>query len=285
LKGINYIKKKGFDYGSLKADSLNRLLKKYNPLFLEEYLSPDFFVPNIIRIVDDAVRRDIEVCKGAIGWRENRKGTEVLCLYDEFISECGLQFVPMPICDEVYYIDPFDRKRFIKLDCVFKQAHEEKLAELEHIAFSLGAKSCVVEIEEKEITHEKKKKAMSGKDSKKGVAISESYETELSSDSSMKCISRSESKFKGSEVAVVPTLKWFAHDNNIKNLIDSRCNNANGITSKSLTLSGATSATISRKAACSVDAAVADMGISQNYSMEDKSVKENATVIKYYLEF
>ena len=30
---------------------------------------------------------------------------------------------------------------------------------------------------------------------------------------------------------------------------------------------------------------MADMGISQNYSMEDKSVKENATVIKYYLEF
>ena len=51
-------------------------MKQYNPLFPEEYFSDTFFVPNIIRIVDDAVRRDIDVCQGAIGWRENKKGTE-----------------------------------------------------------------------------------------------------------------------------------------------------------------------------------------------------------------
>jgi len=65
-----------------KNEGYIRRLKKYNPLFLAEYNREDFFVPNIICIVDDAVRRDVDVCKGAIGWRENKKGTEVLFLYD-----------------------------------------------------------------------------------------------------------------------------------------------------------------------------------------------------------
>ena len=41
-----------------KVDSYNKRMKKYNPLFPEEYNSVDFHVPNIICIVDDAVRRD-----------------------------------------------------------------------------------------------------------------------------------------------------------------------------------------------------------------------------------
>ena len=67
-----------------KEDSYNRRMKLYNPLFPEEYFGEEFFVTNIIQIVDDAVRRDIDVCKGAIGWRGKKKGVEVLFLYDEF---------------------------------------------------------------------------------------------------------------------------------------------------------------------------------------------------------
>jgi len=68
-----------------------------------------------------------------------------------------LDFVPAAICDEIYYVDAHDKKRFIKLDRVFQQSHEERLAELEHIAYSLGAKYCSIEIEEKEIKHDKRK--------------------------------------------------------------------------------------------------------------------------------
>ena len=51
-----------------KKDSYLRRLKKYNPLFLEQYKSEDYHIPNMIMIVDDAVRRGIDVCEGAIGW-------------------------------------------------------------------------------------------------------------------------------------------------------------------------------------------------------------------------
>lgn len=268
-----------------QIDSYNRKMKKYNPLFLEEYNSAEFFLPNIITIVDDAVRRDIDVCKGAIGWRENKKGTEVLFLYDEFVNQCGLKFLPNAVCDEIYYVDPFDRTCFVKIDYIFQRAHEEKIAELEHIAYSLGAKKCVIEIEEKQVTHDKKKRNMDTKEDKSKVLASETYEAEASSDSMQKRSGKSTTQFLGNNQISVPTLKWFANDNNILNLIDYRCKGGNEIKIKTLALSGSSATTMSRKAAYSIDAAVADMGISNTYSMEDKSVKESEMVILYHLEF
>lgn len=38
-----------------KADSYARRMKKYNPLFPDQYKSESFNLPNIIMIVDDAV--------------------------------------------------------------------------------------------------------------------------------------------------------------------------------------------------------------------------------------
>ena len=268
-----------------QIDSYNRKIKKYNPLFPEEYYSTDFFLPNIITIVDDAVRRDIDVCKGAIGWRENKKGTEVLFLYDEFVEQCGLKFLPNAICDEIYYVDPFDRTCFVKIDYIFQRTHEEKIAELEHIAYSLGAKKCSIEIEEKQITHDKKKRNMDAKEDKSTATAVETYEAESSSDSMQKRSSKSTTEFAGNDQVSMPNLKWFANDNNILNLIDYRCKGGNEVKIKTLTLSGSSATTMSRKAAYSIDAAVMDMGITNSYSMEDKSVKESAMVILYHLEF
>jgi len=170
-----------------KEDSYNRRMKLYNPLFPEEYFGGEFFVPNIIQIVDDAVRRDIDVCKGAIGWRGKKKGVEVLFLYDEFVSKCGLQFVPKVECNDIYYVDPHDRKRFIQIDKIFEQTQEEKIAELENIAYCLGAKICTIEIEESEIKHDKKQVKAAGKQSLKVESLEasreESFNAELQSDS------------------------------------------------------------------------------------------------------
>ena len=83
----------------------------------------------------------------------------------------------------------------------------------------------------------------------------------------------------------MPTLKWFAHDNNVLNLISNRCNGNNAMTTQTLQLSGSASATMSRKAASSIDAAVLGMGITQSYEMEDKSINESSMKILWHLEF
>ena len=255
-----------------------------NPLFPDEYWSEEFYIPNIICIVDDAVRRDVDGCQGAIGWRENKKGTEVLFLYDEFVEECGLKFVPAAICDEIYYVDTFDKKRFVKVDYIFRQAQEEKIAELENIAYSLGAKSCSIEIEQKEMQREKKHRNVSITESSAFVG-KEGYVAESMSNNSVRVSGKFEAKFKGNDTVTRPNLKWFAYDDNIKNLVEYRCNGNNEITSKRLELHGASSTTMSRKAASSIDLTMAAMKMNQSTSIEELSVKESTSKIIFCLEF
>ena len=102
-----------------KADGRARKIKKYNPIFPEQYKSDSFNLPNLIIIVDDAVRRGIDVCEGSIGWLSNNSGVEILHLYDEYVNESGIQFIPSITCDAAYYVDSFDRKRYIRTDCIF----------------------------------------------------------------------------------------------------------------------------------------------------------------------
>ena len=91
-------------------------MKKYAPLFPDQYRNADFNIPNMIHIVDDAVRKGIDVCEGSIGWLSQEKGVEVFHLYDEAIGFSGLQFLPAAICDSVYYVDPFNRNCYISID-------------------------------------------------------------------------------------------------------------------------------------------------------------------------
>lgn len=273
----------------MKQDTYQRRLKKYNPLFPDVYQSDSFNLPNMIMIRDDAERRGIDVCEGAIGWTNNESGMEVLYLYDEFIPACGITFVPSADCDAIYYVDSFDRSRFIRIDCIFNKAHEERLAELEHIAYCLGAKSCSIEISEStvEVNVSKKKAAFSGGAVLHGAKVSstESAEQNLSAKNSTKRSGRIHVQMEGHQSPHMPTLKWFANDNTIKNLIETRCHGEVGIKSKILELSGSSSATMSQKTACSIDNAVGAMKLKGSSTMESQAVKENHSTLFFSIEF
>ena len=203
-----------------KADEYARRLKKYNPLFPEQYQSVSFNLPNIIVIVDDAVRRGIDVCEGSIGWLSKDSGAEVLHLYDEAVQFSGVQFVPAATCDAVYYVDSFDRNRFIRTDCIFSKAHEEKIAELKHIAYSIGAKRCTIDISESS-TKSKTKLATADVSAKaEDIHGKASANYENSSKNSKRRHGHDEIEFTGFRLPKRPALKWFAHDDGINRLID-----------------------------------------------------------------
>lgn len=270
-----------------KNDEYERKMKKYNPLFPDKYHSTEFNLPNMIVIVDDAVRRDIDVCEGAIGWLSNQKGMEVLHLYDEYIKESGIQFVPAPICDAVYYVDRFDRSRFIQTECIFTKAHEERLAELKNIAYMLGAKYCSIEISESSSQMEAKKKHVEAKLGAKGfnATSTESATQESAYEGHVSRSGKIEAKFEGSEEVKRPDLKWFMHDDTIKRLVDMRCENKNAIKSETLILEGSSSATMSKKTACAIDNAVGKIGVSGNANMEGQALKEERSKLIFMVEF
>lgn len=269
----------------VKTDNQERKLKKLNPLFPEQYNSASFNLPNMIVIVDDAVRKDEELCEGAIGWLGKEKDVEVLYLYDEAVPTCGLRFVPAPNCDAVYYVDNFDRKRFVRVDCIFGQAHEERMAELKHIALCLGAKRCHIRIAESEKKTETKSKTFSLKGSMKGFTGGESAEHYSASSHMATREGSIVAEFEGSDIPQMPTLKWFAHNSTIQGLIEARCERKTA-KCETIKLFGSSHATMSQKTAQSIDSALVSMGNAHaKNTMFTQAEEEHSSSLEFYVEF
>lgn len=247
--------------------------KKYNPVTSKDFKSKDFNIPNVIEIVDDSANRDFVTCDGAIGWIEKHEDVDVLHMYSDFVKKSNLHFVPVSQIDNVFCKDNFDSSTFINSNQVFGKSTEEKLAELENIAYCLGAKSCSVEIAESDSDGSYKNCGFSS-----GVKIgvqSESKHSKMQSGKTVSC-------FEGNCIPTRPVLKWFAHDDNIKRLIEMRCSDSNSIKSKILELRGSSSVTMSRKIACAIDNVLKIKG---SFSMESQAIKEYSNILIYEIEF
>lgn len=286
-KSATAVQKSALDLSDkMKTAGYQSRLKKYNPLFPEVYHSDSFHIPNILMIVDDAVRRDIDVCVGAIGWIGKVSGTEVIYLYDEAIEESGLVFIPMAQCDAIYYVDPFDRKRFIRSDEIFSNAHEGQVAELRHIAEKLGAKRCSIEIkaEKKEFAKADRKVSVDEHRDFGGNAV-EKFEQNYENKSFDSQSGSIEVEFEGSNEPENPKLKWFAHNDSIKGLIEMRMLGKNSSKSLVLHFTGMSNSAISQKAAYALDAAVSGMGVKGNSSISKKMEQESKKTIYFRIEF
>lgn len=253
-------------------------IKKYNPLFKEDFENEDFKLPNVIEIVDDAVRRDIKVCEGSIGWTDKVCGVEILYLYDEWVKDSKIQFVPFAKCDAVYCMDIFDKNKFIEASSVFERVNNEKIAELEHIANYLGAKRCAVEV----VCVDTKKDSLQTKIDVKVGDPSVNSESAGIVESKNEQRGKKISNFKGNDEPKKPHLKWFTYDDNIKNLIKTRLSGNNQVTYQKLELSCTTVAAMSYKTACAIDKL---SGVKAAVSMERKSIKERSSKLVFEIEF
>lgn len=275
--------KNGAQALSVKAQLYNTeaQIKKYNPLFPEQYMSENFNLPNLIMIVADAVRKEISVCNGAIGWLSNEKGVEMLHLYDEAVAFSGLHFFPAATCDSIYYIDPHKRKNFISIDCYFSNMQESKLAELQKIAYALGAKRYWVEMLETTKENNSAKASASLKVPRANASAARSYEEMAEAHSK----SLAEASFTGDRQAGRPELCWFAHDNNVKNLIEMCCSEKDkpSITSYNIELSNSNAATMSTSTAMKIDATIKKLGLNSNLNAQ--SAKEYSRKLLFRLEF
>ncbi len=275
--------------------SERREMRKLNPLFREQYQSPEFNLPNVIQIVDDAVRRDIDLCQGAIGWRDTVKGVEILYLYDEAIEFSGLSFDPAPVCDSVYYVDPHRRDLFINVDGYFDSMQQKKLAELQRIADSLGAIHYWVEMvdaSEKSTTFgaevNQEDTADENENPKKGKKKTSNSHGGMTVTPTMKSEAKSHKKivasasFSGSRRPVQPELCWFAHDDNVQNLIRMRCNGRK-IQEYNITLTASSTSSMSIGTAIKVNEALTHMKLTCNFAV--KSQEEHSHNLIFKLEF
>ena len=264
-----------------KADSYQRRMEKYNPLFIKEYKSKNFIMPTLIQLVDDAAVQEIDVCAGAIGWREKSNDVEILFLSMDFAAKSGLDFFPALVSNSLFCAETYNESQYINVERIFGKAHEEKLAELEHIAHSLGAKSCSIELVESDDVTDSKSR--DGQASMKVLKASAKERTKNASSHSMS--GRTVSTFAGSSSPIRPTLKWFKKDHNILNLIEMRCSDVNAIQSRTLILEGSSSMTMEQSQARNIDIATAKIGMKLHSSMEKLHRKEYSSKLIYEVEF
>lgn len=257
-----------------KEERNEQRLKKYNPLFEDEYLSEGFSLAKIIKIISQNELDEIDVCEGSIGWRDRSGLMEVLYLSYDYAKKSGIEFFPSTSINDIYCVDPTEEKRYVEVDAIFGKAHEERLAELEHIAYMLGAKSCAVELVEDDISENTDKKALGTPVASAKVYVQNSKGNSKSG--------RTVTNFSGSNEPRQPELKWFKNDKNILALIDMRCSDKNSVKSRSLSLSGSSSATMSKNLAVSIDKI---KSAKSSASLESKASKEHNSTLIFEVEF
>ena len=243
--------------------------KKYTAVSKEMFEGHDFQLPSVIRIEDENANREFIEDTDALGWIELHKEVPVFHIYWSCIKDCGYTFVPVPQKENVYCQDNFDTCKFINSNQVFGKATEEKLAELNGIAYSLGARSCSIEIIEEDTESQSQL-----------IGMKKVGSSGVTSASSNKQSGKSTSSFEGHDNPEFPILKWFEHDDNIKNLISMRMSKA--IKSNVLELKGSSSATMSKKVACAIDDII---GIGGNLSMERQAIKEHSNKLRFEIKF
>ena len=277
---IRKIADKGHQIMTEKADKSKneaylKRLEKYNPVYAAELESGEFYMPNMLFIEDDSKRREADVLEEAIGWRTKEKGAEVFHLFEDMVEQMGFVFLPNLQCNAFYYVDCFDKSKFLRVDCVFAIVRDEKLAELKHIACCLGAKKCTIEMAESHTNVQN----MKNEGKFKFIKGSEERSKQKTEQNFGKLVV----EFEGSKNPTRPTLKWFAHDQNVINLIDARCSGVNGVKNERVELYGAMSSAMSQKTACEIDTAIIKTG--GKAKMESQAIAENESKLIYSIEF
>ena len=273
-------------------ENQKKLLKKLNPVFWDDYNSESFRMPYMIVITTDIDRKDIELCNGAIGWKSTQKDMEILHLYDKSVSETGLKFVPAPTKDSFYYVDDLDRNRYIKLDNYFDTMQEAMVAELADIAFSLGAKSYTIDLEESasEFMSDKKKGDLKaklpfgiGKD-KQELKFSEDNVSKIRKSTNI----ANKSNFSNGAPPRHPNLKIFKNNDLINGLINMRLEsymNNNKMDGYSIEIKKSSYTSMNKTMANSVDAAVKKINVKADLKMEKKREKIEEQVLIYQIQF
>ena len=262
------------------------LLARYNPVFPDEFSSPDYDLPNLIIIEDGDARKNVDVCKGAIGWLSKTKGMEVLHLYEEAVAFSDLCFYPIPRIDSAYYIDSLGGNRFLDLDSYHEVIQKEKMTELKNIARSLGAKECYLETYEEDRSYVRSKK--SADLSMKSTIIKNnscSASQQVESEQSQKRSMTFKQVFKGSDNPIRPELNYFKSDSEILSLIDSRCEGDNQTREYSFQLDTSSSSAMSITTAMKIDSALKAAKVKANSAFLHVTEQESKRKLIFHIRF
>lgn len=280
------------DVAQKGIEDLNEFI--YKPVFPDEYNSPDYKIPKMIVIKDEASRKGIDVCKGAIGWAGKIGELEALCMYDDWAKTCGLSFVPAPSLDTAYYVHPFDSTKYVRVEDYTATMKKDMNAELADVAYCLGAKSYKIEHTEKKSRsfHVKGHSKNSGSapllvdgdpvqaslDGKGKVSFGYAHESE--------CHEFLQQTFTGEAKASVPELRWYKDDSSVNQLIKTRCSEGMNVSKTyRCEITNTYSACVGMGLAKKLDSALAAIKIGQKDKLQSELKKDSKMEYVYEVNF
>ncbi len=257
------------------------------PLSEDEYKSASFHTPSVVKIVDSITRENNKLCAGAIGWREKVNNLEVLCLYNSFVKSSGISFVPNVQNNAIYYENPHKPNQYIMVDELFEEVQNARAAELEQVAYALGAKYFRIEMIDNSVTTSKKE------DRAKTEANALNY-VKAGSSSSYTADSlqkeghyiAAETHFAEKREPFLPALSWFSENLKINSLIAMRLGEGGDkIESHSIEIRCSNYSVMNSETAGNLDAVIKKIGVKQNATMKKHFEKERNQKMIYYVEF
>ena len=258
-------------------------LEKYRPIFPDKFDPDSFDFPNMINVVEFDKRMGIEECRGAIGYQEKINNVELLGIYKGDMDKYGVTFYPEKT-ETAYYVHPLQKNVYIEVSEYFKYLKQARVAELEYIAQSLGAKHFKVSIME-ESTSEQIKKAKGG--AKLGVGKDKGgvdVDTETKEKQYNFLGVAAENRYPG-KAPVRPELKFWANNESIKSLVEQRMDPENPLLSKTFRLDYNTCTGIKEKEAAKIDGVLKTLKFSGAGSISEEVKSESKKRFEYTIEF
>ncbi len=246
-----------------------------------------FAMPDIIHVVEkDKQHANSEVCNHSLGHLSTENGVSVLNVYPHHMKDLGVVFYP-DMKREVYYADPFQKNLYIDIREYFNKLKKARVAELERLAYSLGATHFEILFSTNNSELEKaKKKAELGvkKGKKKLVDVKAEHAESEAKKESMEMASSS--NFSGHNDPQVPELIYFRDDPDIQNLIHMRIDKKSELENKEYRIKYGDSCGIKESDAVKIQGALDKIGGgSAGVSIANEALSENYTTLIYRIEF
>lgn len=259
-------------------------LERLKPMFQEDFKEEEFVLPKMIRVAGiDKEHADSAACKGSVGYKSVMEDMTVVTIFRDFIDNFGLSFYP-ELENGVFYVDPCDRDHYISLDDYFSFMKMQRVAELQRIAQSLGAKHFRVISREK--TEAASSNSIDAAVSVKapGQGGGAGYNHSASSSSMTSMSIEAEMKFPG-HAPIRPELHYLKKEINVINLIEMRMDPLSPLQHQHFSIEMINSSGIKVKDAVKIEAMMKAMKVSANTTIVSEANNEAKRVLEYEIDF
>ena len=259
-------------------------LERLKPMFQADFKEDEFVLPKMIRVAEiDKAHAESVACQGSVGYKSVMDDMTVVTIFRNFIGDLGLSFYP-ELENGVFYVDPCDRDHYIALEDYFAFMKMQRVAELQRIAQSLGAKHFRV------ISRERTE-AMSSSSIDAAATVKAAGQgggagySHAASNSSMTSMSiEAEMRFPG-HAPMKPELNYLKKEINVINLIEMRMDPLSPLQHQHFSIEMINSSGIKVKDAVKIDAMMKAMKISANTTIVSEAQNEARRVLEYEIEF